>query len=371
MNTTAIQTVQVKLAERSYSVHIGAGILADRHPCIDIPDGSTVLIVSNEIVAPLYLQSLKDSLQGVNVHTLVLPDGEQFKTLESWSTIINTLVDIRATRDATVITLGGGVIGDMGGFAAAAYMRGIRFIQIPTSLLAQVDASVGGKTGFNHPQGKNLIGAFHQPACVLIDIDTLKTLPAREFSAGMAEVIKIAAIRDADFLGWLENNAERINTREPETLIDMIRRSVQNKAEVVAEDEREAGVRALLNFGHSFAHALETLTNYSEYLHGEAVAIGMMVAARLSEQRGLCASGFSERLGNILQAFGLPLDMPDNSHPDQIIELMKLDKKVIAGAHRLILLTAPGQGIIDSNSDNGQIKAAIIASQSQQQTGTP
>ena len=301
----------------------------------------------------------------MQIQTLILPDGEQFKTLEYWSRIINKLVEIRATRDITLITLGGGVIGDLGGFAAACYMRGVRFIQVPTSLLAQVDASVGGKTGFNHPQGKNLVGAFHQPVSVMVDIDTLKTLPEREFSAGMAEVVKIAAIRDEAFLNWLENNVPGINAREPDTLINMISRSIQNKADVVTEDEREAGVRALLNFGHSFAHALETLTDYKKFLHGEAVAIGMMVASRLSEQRGLCAPGFSDRLGKLLQSFGLPVGMPDNSHPDDILELMKLDKKVIAGAYRLILLTAAGQGIIDSDSSNEQIAAAIIASQPQ------
>ena len=209
------------------------------------------------------------------------------------------------------------------------------------------------------------MGAFHQPMSVLVDIDTLQTLPEREFSAGMAEVVKIAAIRDAEFLDWLESNGPGINAREPAVLINMISRSIQNKADVVTEDEREAGVRALLNFGHSFAHALETLTDYKKYLHGEAVAIGMMVAARLSEQRGLCAPGLSDRLGKLLQTFGLPVDMPDNSYPDDILDLMKLDKKVIAGAYRLILLTAAGQGIIDSDSSNEQITAAIVASQYQ------
>jgi len=358
-----MQTIRVELAERSYTVTIGSGILGTDHSAIQIPAGSAALIVSNETVAPLYLQAIRNSLAGVKTYTLILPDGERFKTLEYWSRIIDKLVDVRATRDITLITLGGGVIGDMGGFAAACYMRGIRFIQVPTSLLAQVDASVGGKTGFNHPQGKNLVGAFHQPASVLIDIDTLKTLPDREFAAGMAEVIKIAAIRDVAFMNWLEDNRAGISARQPEMLINMIGRSVQNKADVVTEDEREAGVRALLNFGHSFAHALETLTDYKKYLHGEAVAIGMMVATRLSEQRELCAPGFSQRLGNLLQSFGLPVDMPDNSHPDDILELMKLDKKVIAGSYRLILLKAAGQGIIDSNSSNEQIAAAIVASQ--------
>lgn len=360
-----MQTIRVELADRSYTVTIGSGILGTSTPAIKVPAGSAALIVSNETVAPLYLKAIMDSLAGVQVRTLILPDGEQFKTLEYWSRIVNKLVEIRATRDVTLLTLGGGVVGDMGGFAAACYMRGVRFIQIPTTLLAQVDASVGGKTGFNHPHGKNLVGAFHQPASVLIDIDTLKTLPEREFSAGMAEVIKIAAIRDAEFLDWLENNRAGINARKPETLINMITRSIQNKADVVSEDEREAGVRALLNFGHSFAHALETLTDYKTYLHGEAVAIGMMVATRLSEQRSLCTPGFSDRLGKLLQSFGLPVDMPDNSHPEHILELMKLDKKVIAGSYRLILLKAVGKGIIDSNSSNEQIAAAIVASQSQ------
>lgn len=360
-----MQTIRVELADRSYTVFIGSGMLGTNNAAISIPAGNTALVVSNETVAPLYLQALEDSLADVQIQTLILPDGEQFKNLECWTRIINKLVEIRATRDITLITLGGGVIGDMGGFAAACYMRGIHFIQVPTSLLAQVDASVGGKTGFNHPQGKNLVGAFHQPVSVLVDIDTLKTLPEREFSAGMAEVVKIAAIRDEAFLDWLECNAPGINAREPETLINMISRSIQNKADVVSEDEREAGVRALLNFGHSFAHALETLTDYKKYLHGEAVAIGMMVATRLSQQRGLCAPGFSDRLGKLLQSFGLPVNMPDNSHPEDILELMKLDKKVIAGAYRLILLKSAGQGIIDSDSSNEQIAAAIVASQSQ------
>jgi len=359
-----MQTIRVELAERSYTITIGSGLLGKINAAINIPAGSATLIVSNETVAPLYLQALKDSLAGAEVHTLILPDGEQYKTLEYWSQIIDKLVDIRATRDITLVTLGGGVIGDLAGYAAACYMRGVRFIQVPTSLLAQVDASVGGKTGFNHPQGKNLVGAFHQPASVLVDIDTLRTLPERQFSAGMAEVVKIAAIRDAEFLDWLESNRENINSRQPDALINMIRRSIVNKAEVVAEDERESGVRALLNFGHSFAHALETLTGYREYLHGEAVAIGMMVAARLSEQTGMCSSGISERLGKLLGSFGLPLDMPGNSNPDDVLELMKLDKKVIAGANRLILLKAAGQGVIDSSSGSEQIAAAIMASQS-------
>ena len=360
-----MQTVNVNLADRSYTVYIDCALLGKEHSAFDITRGKTVLIVSNETVAPLYLDTLSNSLAGAKIHSLILPDGEAYKTVEYWSQIVDKLVKIRATRDATVITLGGGVIGDMGGFAAASYMRGINFIQIPTSLLSQVDASVGGKTGFNHPLGKNLIGAFHQPSAVLVDIDTLNTLPKREFSAGLAEVVKIAAVRDAEFLGWLESNRTAIMSREAEAIAGMIRRSITNKAEVVALDEREAGVRALLNFGHSFAHALETLTNYRQYLHGEAVAIGMMVASRLSELRGFCEAGFSNRLGRLLQSFELPLDLPGNLDPDDILEVMKLDKKVIAGSARLILIKSAGQGFIDSTSDKLQITASIKASQAE------
>ncbi|NOR19912.1 MAG: 3-dehydroquinate synthase [Xanthomonadales bacterium] len=357
-----MQTVNVELAERSYKVSIGSGILTKEHPAFQIPAGSTVLIVSNETVAPLYLDALRQSLKNANVHNLILPDGETYKTVGHWTQIIDKLIDIRATRDATIFTLGGGVIGDMGGFAAASYMRGINFVQIPTSLLAQVDASVGGKTGFNHPQGKNLIGAFHQPTAVLVDIDTLATLPAREFSAGMAEVVKIAAIRDAEFLDWLEDNSAAIMAREPKAITTMIKRSIVNKAAVVAEDEREAGVRALLNFGHSFGHALETLTDYKQYLHGEAVSIGMLVATRLSELKGFCESGFSQRLGKLLQSFDLPLELPANLTSDAILEIMKLDKKVIAGSARLILVKSAGTGFIDSSSETSDIVAAINAS---------
>jgi len=358
-----MQTVKVDLANRSYDIFIGSGFLGQAHPAFDDCKGRTALIVTNDTVAPLYLDALAASLPGTDVHSLVLPDGESFKTEEQWSKIIDKLVGIRAARDATLITLGGGVIGDMGGFAAASYMRGVRFIQVPTTLLAQVDASVGGKTGFNHARGKNLVGAFHQPGAVLIDIGTLATLPDREFSAGLAEVVKIAAVRDAAFLGWLENNRDAIMAKEPGALTEMIRRSVANKAAIVAEDELESGIRALLNFGHTFAHAIETLTGYRLYLHGEAVAIGMMVAGRLSEQRGLCGTGFSERLGQLLTSFGLPLDVPAALDAADMLDAMTLDKKVIAGSIRLILVESPGQGIIDSGSDHRQITAAIKACQ--------
>lgn len=357
-----METVEIDLAERSYPVYIGAGILGGPHAGFQMPTGGMALIVSNETVAPFYMETLKVSLTGTEIHHLVLPDGESFKTAEYWSRIIDRLVEIRATRDATIITLGGGVIGDMGGFAAAAYMRGIRFIQVPTTLLSQVDASVGGKTGFNHAAGKNLVGAFHQPASVVIDIGTLETLPAREYSAGLAEVVKIAAVRDADFLDWLENNTSAIMSREKEVVIALIRRSVENKARVVIEDERESGVRALLNFGHTFAHAFETLTDYERYLHGEAVSIGMLTASRLSELRGLCPAGFTERLGKLLNRFDLPLELPADIRTEQVLDTMRLDKKVMAGSLRLILVKAAGRGFIDSSSDKIQIAAAIDAS---------
>ena len=357
-----MQTVKVDLAERSYTVHIGAGLLSSGQTVFETVQGGTALVISNETVAPLYLDTLAASLHGADVHALVLPDGESYKTLETWSRVLDRLVELRATRDTTIVTLGGGVIGDIGGYAAASYMRGINFIQVPTSLLAQVDASVGGKTGVNHPRGKNLVGAFHQPAAVLIDIDTLDTLPGREFSAGLAEVVKIAAVRDAQFLDWLEDSHAAIMARNPGTITRMIERSVVNKAAIVSEDEREAGIRALLNFGHSFAHALETLTGYEQYLHGEAVAIGMMVATRLSEIRGLCDSGMSNRLADLLSVFELPLEVPVELNAEQILTTMKLDKKVLGGQARLVLLESAGNGLIDTGSEARQMIEAIEAS---------
>jgi 3-dehydroquinate synthase len=356
-----MRTVDIKLKERSYAVYIGGGLLAPPQPAFSSAAGNKVLVLSNETVAPLYLDRLCRALDTTDVHAMVLPDGESYKTLETFAGVLDKLVDIRATRDAVLVTLGGGVVGDIGGYAAASYMRGIRFVQVPTSLLAQVDASVGGKTGVNHPRGKNMVGAFHQPVAVLIDTDTLDTLPEREFAAGLAEVIKIAAVRDAEFLDWLEKSHAAIMARNPSTITRMIERSVINKAEIVAEDEREAGIRALLNFGHTFAHALETLTDYERYLHGEAVAIGMMAATRLSESRGLCERGFSARLNELLQRFGLPREIPSDLEAERILEAMKLDKKVLAGSTRLILVQAAGHGIIDDESDAQQICDAIEA----------
>jgi 3-dehydroquinate synthase len=354
-------TVEVALNDRSYPVIIGTGLLGRQNLWQRLLAGRKALVVSNEIVAPLYLDQVLDAFPPGNRHSLVLPDGESGKNILNWSRIIDELVDMKAGRDACVIGLGGGVIGDISGYAASSYMRGIDFIQAPTSLLAQVDASVGGKTAVNHEQGKNLIGAFHQPRAVLVDIDTLDTLPDREYQAGLAEVVKYGAISDPSFFKWLENRIEPILNRDRDTVSGLIDRSVRNKAEVVAEDEHEAGVRALLNFGHSFGHALETLTAYRRYLHGEAVAIGMVVAATLSEARGVCVPGVAGRLGSLLSAFRLPVEVPAGISSAAIIECLKLDKKALHGKTRLVLLNGPGSAYVDDLSTTEEIAEAIEA----------
>jgi 3-dehydroquinate synthase len=352
-------TVDVALAGRGYPVCIGAGLLGEPALWQRFSGSGKCLVVTNDIVAPLYLERVMDSLPAAR--SLVLPDGEGSKTVAIWNNVLDELVEFRAGRDATAIALGGGVIGDICGFAAACYMRGIAFVQAPTTLLAQVDASVGGKTGVNHARGKNLIGAFHQPRAVLADTETLDTLPEREYLAGLAEVVKYGAIRDEPFLAWLEDRASRVLSRDPGTVAELIERSVRNKAEVVAADELEAGSRALLNFGHSFGHAIETLTGYERYLHGEAVAIGMVIAARLSEARGLCEPGVAERLAGILSSFGLPVTVLKDIGAEAIIDGLSLDKKALAGKPRLVLLRAPGSAVVDPLSTPEQIEAAIEA----------
>ncbi len=354
-------TVPVALERDGYSVYVGTGILDDSASWSPHLGNGAVLLVSNETVAPLYADRVAAALSGREIHRHILPDGEPFKTLESWSGILDFLVAIRARRDATIIALGGGVVGDIAGFAAASYMRGIRCIQAPTSLLAQVDASVGGKTGVNHERGKNLIGAFHQPRAVIIDTDTLGTLPEREYTAGLAEVVKYGAIMDAGFLDWLEAHAEAVAAREPAALRHMVSRSVDNKARIVCQDEREGGIRAILNFGHTFGHALEAITSYSEYLHGEAVAIGMAVAARLSESRGLCPAGTADRLTALMQRLGLPHRLPEHHPTAALLDAMGLDKKAVASGLRLILLEQAGQAIIDQESSELEIEAALRA----------
>ncbi|MEE4218760.1 MAG: 3-dehydroquinate synthase [Xanthomonadales bacterium] len=354
-----MKTINIELPANSYPVYLGRGLLLESGLWDQHLGNGKILVVSNETVAPLYLETLLSTIgsRGCEVH--VIPDGEQFKTVETWQGILDRLVEMQARRDASIVALGGGVVGDISGFAAASYMRGIRFLQVPTTLLAQVDASVGGKTGVNHVRGKNLVGAFHQPATVLIDSATLDTLQAREFNAGLAEVVKYGAICDKPFFEWLENNAPAISARENWAVDYLIERSVLNKADIVRQDEKEAGVRALLNFGHSFGHALESETAYSKFLHGEAVSIGMVTAARLSESRGLCASGTAKRLAALLESFGLPVSIPGNMSAEGLGEALALDKKAIASGLRLVLLHSIGKAVVDNGSSHREISAAI------------
>ncbi len=352
-------TVEVKLKDNSYPVYLGSGLLAEaelfeRH----LGSGKT-LIVSNDLVAGLYLEKLRTSLGKRSIETLILPDGERFKTMETWYSIIDKLVEIQARRDVNIIALGGGVIGDMAGFAAACYMRGVRFLQCPTTLLAQVDASVGGKTAINHAMGKNLVGAFYQPAAVIIDSDTLASLPEREFSAGLAEVVKYGAINDLDFFVWLEEHSEAIKLRQEDAINHLIHESVKNKAEIVSLDEKEAGVRALLNFGHSFGHALEAESEYSRFLHGEAVSIGMVTASRLSENRGLCQTGTANRIAKLLQTLGLPVNQPADIQTSRLIKAMALDKKALTSGLRLVLLNAIGDAVVDKQSSEDDIRTVL------------
>ncbi|MDJ0926361.1 MAG: 3-dehydroquinate synthase [Gammaproteobacteria bacterium] len=341
-------TLTVNLAERSYPILIGSGLLG-RPGALDpyIP-GSDVLIVTNDAVGPIYLEPLKTVLGGRNIETVELPDGEANKTMATLQTVLDKLVDSKFGRDCTVVSLGGGVSGDIGGFAAAIYQRGVRFIQVPTTLLAQVDSAVGGKTGVNHPGGKNLIGAFHQPACVLTDTDTLRTLPDRELSAGLAEVVKYGLIDDQDFFAWLEQQAASLLQRDTASLHHAIRRSCETKAAIVAADEREQGQRALLNFGHTFGHAIERCAGYGKWLHGEAIAAGMCMAARFSERIGWLQAGSSERIEHLLQRLQLPI-RPPQVDPREFFAAMSLDKKVLAGQIRLVLLKSIGEAVVTAD----------------------
>ena len=347
-------SITVDLGERSYPIVIGKGLLAGEYELAASITGPDCLIVSNETVAPLYLESLKSCLHGRDVAEFNLQDGEAWKTLDASAAILDKLADIGANRDTTVIALGGGVVGDVAGFAAACYMRGVAFIQVPTTLLAQVDSSVGGKTGVNHAKGKNLIGVFHQPRIVLIDNDTLATLPDREFKAGLAEVIKYGAIADADFLAWLEQNINALIARDADTLAHAIRRSCEIKAEVVAGDEREAGRRAILNFGHTFGHAIEHCVGYGEWLHGEAVAAGMLMAAKLS---GIDAQSV-KRLQELIARAGLPV-APPSVGSKQLHAAMGMDKKVQRKQLRFVLLNKLGDAHVSSEFDRAALEDVL------------
>lgn len=359
---STMQTLQVELAERSYPIHIGNNLLGQAGLITPHLKRKQVAVVTNTTVAPLYLDKLTSTLQsaGVSVIPVILPDGEAYKNGETLNLIYDALLQHRCERSTTLIALGGGVIGDMTGYAAATYLRGVPFIQIPTTLLSQVDSSVGGKTGINHPLGKNMIGAFYQPQLVLADIDTLKTLPARELSAGVAEVIKYGLIRDQDFFDWLEANMAALMLLDPAVTSQAIYRSCLNKAQVVAADEHENGERATLNLGHTFGHAIENGMGYGVWLHGEAVAAGTMLAADLSQRMGWLNAQQVERMEAIFKAANLPLQAPKLG-ADKYLDLMGLDKKVVDGKIRLVLQQGIGKSVVTSDYDPALLRQTLEA----------
>ena len=355
-----MKTLTVDLGDRSYPIHIGDNILLNADLFKSAIPGKQVLIVTNTTVAPLYLQTLQQQIAPLaEVGTLALPDGEQFKRLDTVNLIYDELMRRRHHRTTTLVALGGGVIGDMVGFAAATYQRGVSFIQVPTTLLAQVDSSVGGKTGVNHALGKNMIGAFYQPRAVLIDTRVLDSLPQREFAAGMAEVIKYGLIQDAGFFKWLEDNAALLMKRDQGALEYAIEKSCRTKAGIVAADEREDGIRALLNLGHTFGHAIEAHQGYGDWLHGEAVACGMVLAGAVSVRRHGLPAGDLERIRELLRSFGLPIHLPQAMNGEHFLDKMQLDKKVLTGRIRYILLDAIGRGIIADDVDPAMVFGAI------------
>jgi 3-dehydroquinate synthase len=357
-----MQTLNVALAKRSYPIHIGRGLLSDASLILPHLKRKHVAIVTNTTVAPLYLAQLSETLKaaGVQVIPIILPDGEAYKNSDTLNRIYDALLQKRCERSTTLIALGGGVIGDLTGYAAATFLRGVPFIQIPTTLLSQVDSSVGGKTGINHPLGKNMIGAFYQPQLVLADTDTLQTLPPREFSAGIAEVIKYGLIRDAQFFDWLERNMSQLMQLDEAVLSEAIYRSCQNKADVVAKDEHELGERALLNLGHTFGHAIENAMGYGVWLHGEAVAAGTMMAADLSQRMDWLSADDVDRIKNSLLAANLPL-VPPKLGAAKYLDLMGLDKKVENGKIRLVLQQGIGRAVITSDYDADKLNASLSA----------
>lgn len=359
-----MQTLSVSLAERSYPIFIGESLLTKPECYQTYLKAKQVLIVSNTMIAPLYLAKVEQTLQslGYKVACHILPDGEQFKDLQHVEGIFKTLLEQRFNRDCALVALGGGVVGDMTGFAAACYQRGVAFLQIPTTLLSQVDSSVGGKTGVNHPLGKNMIGAFKQPTAVLADTSVLDTLNDREYAAGLAEVIKYGLIRDLPFLEWLEQNMAGLVARDKKLLAEAIARSCQNKADVVAADELEANdLRALLNLGHTFGHAIETAMGYGTWLHGEAVATGMLMAADLSWRLGWITQADVVRVKTILQAANLPVIPPTEMTSEQFLSLMAVDKKVLAGKLRLVLLRQLGQAVVSADFPLQTLEQTLIA----------
>lgn len=358
-----MKTLTVNLPnDHSYPILIGEDLLLQSQHWLSFIPGKQVCVVTNETVAPLYLDQVLEQLaENFTVCTVQLKDGEAFKTTDAVMHIYNVLLEHTFNRNATVIALGGGVVGDIAGFAAATYQRGVHFIQMPTTLLSQVDSSVGGKTGVNHPSGKNMIGAFYQPKVVVIDTKVLSSLPQRELSAGIAEVIKYGLIRDVNFYEWIQRNLDLIQALDPLIIQETILRSCDHKANVVSEDERESGIRAILNFGHTFGHAIETAQGYGQWLHGEAVACGMLIAMQLSADLGWIKPCEVERLKQLLLQAQLPTHAPEKMTPEQFMKLMAVDKKNISGQLRLVLLKAMGEAEICSDVSAEKITAAILA----------
>lgn len=341
-------TLTVELAERSYPIYIGSGLLGRDDLLLPHIRGQQVLIVSNDVVAPLYLDRLKAMLPGKHCDVIVLPDGERTKNLETLNLIFDHLLLHRHERGTTLIALGGGVTGDMAGFAAAIYQRGVDFIQIPTTLLSQLDSSVGGKTGVNHALGKNMIGAFYQPQCVLADIDVLNSLPVRELRAGLAEVIKYGLLGNSAFFSWLEDNIDALIARDADKMAYAVRICCEEKARIVAADEREGGLRALLNLGHTFGHAIEAAMGYGTWLHGEAVGAGMVMAADLSHRIGWLDAADARRARTLIDRAGLPVAPPSSMTSEQFLNLMSVDKKVQSGKIRFVLLRGIGNAVLES-----------------------
>lgn len=352
-------TLVVDLGDRSYPIHIGTSLLQDSELIQQHINTQQIMVVTNETVAPLYLEQLKQGLSGLNVQTVILPDGEQYKNLDVLNQIFDALLTHHFDRKCCIIALGGGVVGDMTGFAAASYQRGVDFIQIPTTLLSQVDSSVGGKTGVNHPLGKNMIGAFHQPQAVFIDISSLNTLDDRQLSAGISEVIKYGLIDDPEFFEWLENNIQKLIDRDENALAFAIKRSCADKARVVAADEKEAGRRALLNLGHTFGHAIETGMGYGNWLHGEAVAAGMCMAATMSYKMGNLSISELDRITTLIKRANLPTQAPKDLSTNAFINLMSVDKKVLSGQLRLVLMDSFAQSTISANFPHDTLIATL------------
>ncbi len=355
-----MKELTVELKDKSYPIYIGSGLLKQKEILLKHIKSKQVVIVTNTTIAPLYLNDVLNSLSGLQVEVVELPDGEQYKNIEHIEKIFDCLLEKKFSRNATLIALGGGVVGDMGGFAAACYQRGIPFIQIPTTVLAQVDSSVGGKTGVNHPLGKNMIGAFYQPQCVIADMDVLSTLDDKQLVAGIAEVIKYGLIRDLAFFEWLEDNMTLLLQRDKQALAYIIERSCINKAEIVAEDEFETGIRAILNLGHTFGHAIETGMGYGQYLHGEAVAIGMGYAADLSQRMGWLTGEDVERIVALLKSAGLPVEPPADMTVEQFVDLMAVDKKNLDGNIRLILLKSIGKATLPISVEKTSLEQTLI-----------